>query len=58
MTNNAPGKPSRRQIIEAIGGGLGMVGLTAMWSDAFAADAQGGLGHYAGPKLPAKAKHV
>jgi len=29
-----------------------------MWSDAFAADAQGGLGHYAGPKLPAKAKHV
>ncbi len=50
---------SRRKMIEAIGGGLGMVGLTGMWSDVFGAELQAkGPGLYAGPALPAKAKHV
>src|SRR5580698_7207791 len=50
---------SRRQMIESIGGGLGAVGLTAMWSDVFGADLKApGMGHYAGPALPVKAKHV
>ena len=52
-------KLSRRQMIKSIGGGLGAVGLTAMWSDVFGADLKTpGMGHYAGPALPVKAKHV
>src|ERR1044072_5313426 len=54
-------KLSRRKLIESIGGGLGVVGLAGMWPDVLGADLGAvpqGLGHYAGPKLPAKAKHV
>ena len=50
---------SRRQMIESIGGGLGAVGLAGLWSDVFGAEAgAANLARYAGPKLPAMAKHV
>ena len=50
---------SRRHMIESIGGGLGAVGLAGLWSDVFGAEpGAANLAHYAGPKLPAKAKHV
>ena len=55
-------KLSRRQLIESIGGGLGVVGLAGMWSDVLGAELgpqlAKGPGHYLGPSLPVKAKHV
>src|SRR5262249_19428596 len=52
-------KLSRREMLEALGGGLGLFGLAS----AFAGLSRGevhaaGLGNYTGPALPAKAKHV
>src|SRR5215208_1976461 len=47
---------SRRAMIESLCGGLGSVGLTAMLSGQPARAA--GSGHYTGPRLPVKAKHV
>ena len=49
-------KFSRRHMIQSLCGGLGGVGLTAMFG-AQQADAAA-VGHYAGPHLPAKAKQV
>ena len=52
-------KLSRREMLESLGGGLGLFGLAG----AFAGLSRGevhaaGLGNYAGPALPVKAKHV
>src|SRR5688572_20391747 len=47
---------SRRAMIESLCGGLGAVGLSAMLSGQQARGAT--IGRYAGPRLPAKAKHV
>lgn len=46
---------SRRALIESLCGGLGSVGLSAMLSQQVHAAS---LGHYKGPQIPAKAKHV
>src|ERR1043166_9721006 len=47
---------SRRQLIQSLCGGLGSVGLSALLGESTASAAI--AGHYAGPKLPAKAKQV
>jgi hypothetical protein len=52
-------KLSRREMLETLGGGLGLFGLAG----AFAGLSRGevhaaGLGNYTGPALPAKARHV
>jgi hypothetical protein len=49
-------KVSRREMIQSLCGGLGSVGLSALLAGRPASAAA--LGHYAGPQLPAKAKHV
>ncbi len=49
-------KLSRRAMIQSLCGGLGSVGLAGLLSDQQALAAA--TGHYAGPHLPAKAKHV
>src|SRR5436305_14726150 len=52
-------KLTRREMIEALGGGLGMGGLAGVVAGLSRADVHAaGLGNYAGPALPAKAKHV
>ena len=50
-------KLSRREILQSLCGGLGSVGLAGMLG-ARPAQAAVVAGHYAGPHLPAKAKHV
>ena len=52
MTRNL----SRREMIESLCGGLGSIGLSALLASETAGAAA--LSHYAGPRLPAKAKHV
>ena len=47
---------SRRKLIQSMCGGLGSVGLAGLLADQQLGAAP--LGHYTGPKLPAKAKHV
>ena len=49
-------KLSRREYIQSFCGGLGSIGLMGMLANDQAAATA--LGHYAGPQLPAKAKHV
>jgi hypothetical protein len=52
-------KLSRREMLEALGGGLGMMGLAGAFSGLARGDLHAaGLGNYVGPALPAKAKHV
>ena len=52
-------KLTRREMIEALGGGVGLVGLAGVFAGLSRDDVQAaGLGNYAGPALPAKAKHV
>ena len=52
-------KLTRREMIEALGGGLGVVGLAGVFAGLSRGDVHAaGLGNYAGPALPAKAKHV
>ena len=52
-------KLTRREMIESLGGGLGIVGLAGLFSGLARSDVRAaGLGNYAGPKLPGKAKHV
>ena len=48
---------SRRAMIQSLCGGLGSVGLTGLLAGS-QAHAAGVTGHYAGPPLPARAKHV
>ena len=46
-------------MIETLGGGMGLVGLAGVFAGLSQREAQAaGLGSYAGPRLPAKAKHV
>src|ERR1700704_1060851 len=47
---------SRRAMIQSLCGGLGSIGLTGPM--AAPRDQPPALGHYTGPRLPAKAKHV
>src|SRR5438094_3856747 len=47
---------SRRQLIETAFGGIGALGLTAMFGEQQAKAAP--LGKYTGPRTPGKAKHV
>ena len=47
---------SRREMIQSVCGGLGSIGLSAMLAGQAAQAAT--LGHYKGPQLPKKAKHV
>ncbi|HYI95547.1 MAG TPA: DUF1501 domain-containing protein [Bryobacteraceae bacterium] len=47
---------SRRELIQSLCGGLGSIGLAGMLSGTQAHAAS--LGHYKGPSLPTKAKHV
>jgi hypothetical protein len=47
---------SRRALIQSLCGGLGSVGLTGLLSSREMEAAP--LGHYGGPRLPVKAKHV
>ena len=47
---------SRRKLIQSMCGGMGSVGLAGLLADGRLGAAP--LGNYAGPKLPAKAKHV
>ena len=49
-------QPSRREMIQSLCGGLGTVGLAGLFAQEAARGAT--LGRYAGPALPAKAKHV
>ena len=50
---------SRREMLEALGGGLGMFGLAGAFAGLSRGDVHAaGPGNYAGPALPAKAKHV
>ena len=49
-------QPSRREMIQSLCGGLGTVGLAGLFAQEAARGAT--LGRYAGPSLPAKAKHV
>src|SRR5687768_7828771 len=52
-------KLTRREMIESLGGGLGIVGLAGIFAGLSRSDVRAaGLGNYAGPKLPGKAKHV
>src|SRR5204862_2160997 len=52
-------KLTRREMLEALGGGLGMMGLAGAFAGLSRGDLHAaGLGNYAGPALPAKAKHV
>ena len=52
-------KLTRRQMIEALGGGVGVVGLAGVFAGlSKSAVHAAGLGNYAGPALPQKAKHV
>jgi hypothetical protein len=48
-------KVSRRCMLQSIYGGLGFVGLAGMLAEESRAAV---AGHYAGPRLPAKARHV
>ena len=52
MTNHF----SRREWIQSLCGGLGSVGLLGMLANQHAQAAT--MGHYSGPQIPAKAKHV
>ena len=50
---------SRREMLETLGGGLGLFGLAGAFAGLSRGDVHAaGLGNYAGPALPAKAKHV
>jgi len=49
-------RPSRREMIHSMFGSVGAVGLTALLSGQPARAAS--LGHYTGPRIPGKAKHV
>ena len=49
-------KLSRRAMIQSLCGGLGSVGLTGLLAAQGAQAAP--MGHYVGPHLPARAKHV
>src|SRR5262249_38716308 len=52
-------KLSRREMLEALGGGLGLFGLAGAFAGLSRGDVHAaGLGNYTGPALPAKAKHV
>ena len=52
-------KLTRREMIETLGGGLGVVGLAGVFAGLSRSEVHAaGLGNYAGPALPAKAKHV
>ena len=52
-------KLTRREMIETLGGGVGIVGLAGVFASLSKNELQAaGLGNYAGPKLPGKAKHV
>ena len=52
-------KISRREMLEALGGGLGLFGLAGAFAGLSRSDVHAaGLGNYAGPALPQKAKHV
>jgi hypothetical protein len=48
--------PSRREMIRSLCGGLGSIGLSGMLAGETAQAAA--IGHYAGPRLPVKAKNV
>src|ERR1700678_600241 len=48
---------TRRGMIQSLCGGLGAVGLSALLG-AQAASAATAVGHYAGPRLPGRAKQV
>src|SRR5580692_10987424 len=50
-------KLSRRAMIQSLCGGLGSVGLAGLLGGP-AAQAAPTVGHYTGPRLPVKAKHV
>jgi hypothetical protein len=53
-------KLTRREMIEQLGGGLGVVGLAGLFASVSRSElhAAGLGGNYAGPALPGKAKHV
>ncbi len=52
-------KLTRREMIETLGGGVGLVGLAGVFASLSKSEVHAaGLGNYAGPALPAKAKHV
>ncbi len=52
-------KLTRREMIEALGGGLGVVGLASAFAGLSERRVQAaGAGHYAGTALPGKAKHM
>ena len=52
-------KLTRREMIEMLGGGVGLVGLAGAFAGLSQSEVRAaGLGNYAGPALPAKAKHV
>jgi len=52
-------KLTRRELLETLGGGLGIFGLAGAFAGLSRSDVHAaGLGNYTGPALPAKAKHV
>ena len=52
-------KLTRREMIETLGGGVGLVGLAGVFASLSKSEVHAaGLGNYAGPALPQKAKHV